>query len=124
MTTPAGPKYERRSEGRVRLSTGRACRFVAPPDLRCRPGTIYDVSPSGIGLVLLEPLPIGTVLVVRPGGLARPDDVVRMRVRHVTERDEGGWLVGCSPAREISPAELRPLLEALTLLRRPARPAG
>jgi hypothetical protein len=124
MTPAPGPKYERRSEGRVRLSTGRACRLVVPPDLRCRPATIFDVSPSGVGLVLLEPLPVGAVLVVRPGGLTRPDDVVRMRVRHVTPLDEGQWLVGCSPAREISPAELRPLLEALTVLRHPARPAG
>jgi hypothetical protein len=117
MTHPPGPKYERRGEPRIRLATGTSCRLVAPPDLRCRPGIISDVSPGGIGLILADPLPVGTVLVVRPGGLTRPDEVVGMRVQHVTPAGEGRWLVGCSPAREISPGELRPLLEALTVLR-------
>jgi hypothetical protein len=124
MTPPPGPKYERRSERRIRLATVSSCRLVAPPDLRCRPAAIYDISPAGIALVLTDPLPVGAVLVVRPGGLTRPDEVVGMRVRHVRPMSEGRWLIGCSHAQEISPGELRPLLEALTVLRSPAPPAG
>lgn len=124
MTPPPGPKYERRSERRIRLATIYSCRLVAPPDLRCRPAAIYDISPSGIALVLSEPLSVGTALVVRPGGLTRPDEVVGMRVRHVREMGDGRWLIGCSHAQEIAPGELRPLLEALTVLCPPVPPAG
>jgi PilZ domain-containing protein len=119
MTPPPGPTYEHRSERRIRLSTVWSCRLVAPSDLRCRPATIYDISPSGIALVLTDPLPVGTVLVIRPGGLTRPDDVVGVRVRHVREMSDGRWLIGCSHAQEIAPGELRPLLAALTMLRPP-----
>ncbi len=111
--TPSGPKFERRCERRVRLAIGSACRLVAPPDFRCRPAIIWDVSPSGIGLVLTEPLPVGTTLLVRPGGLSRPDDVVGMSVRHVRRLGEGRWLVGCSHARDVAAGELRALLDAL-----------
>jgi hypothetical protein len=124
MTPPPGPKFERRSERRIRLGTIYSCRLVAPPDLRCRAALVYDVSPTGIALVLPDPLPVGAILVVRPGGLTRPDEVVGMRVRHIREMSDGRWLIGCSHAQEISPGELRPLLAALTLLRRPVLPAG
>jgi hypothetical protein len=87
---------------------------VAPPDFRCRAATVQDVSRSGVGLVLAEPLPVGSALAIRPAGLAGADKVIGLRVRHVTPLGEGRWLLGCSHARDLAPGEVRALLGALS----------
>ncbi len=113
MTTPPGPRYERRSERRTRFAAGCACLVIAPPDFRCRAATIADVARSGLGLVVSEPIPVGTTVALRPDGPLDLDRVLGMRVRHATQLPDGRWLLGCARARDLTDDVLRVLLQAL-----------
>jgi hypothetical protein len=113
MTSSHGPKFERRSEPRTRLSAGCVCWLFAPPDFRRRQATVLDVACGGLGLLLAEPLRVGAMVAIRPDGPIDPNQVLGMRVRHATPQPDGSWLVGCSRARDLSDDVLRALLEAL-----------
>ncbi len=114
MTSSPRPKYERRRAPRFRPPFGYGCRFVAPPDYRCRSAVIHDLSRSGLGLVLPEPLPVGATLVIRPAGLTQPGLVVTAEVQHATQLADDRWLLGCSATRNLPAAELRTVLAALS----------
>ena len=107
------PSADWRGAPRTLFTPGAPCLLVAPPDYRRRPAVVRDVSRSGVGLVLAEQLPAGTVLAVRPEGPARPGRVATLRVRHATPLDDGRWLVGCAHVTALPPAELIALREAL-----------
>jgi hypothetical protein len=72
---------------------------------------IRDVSDTGIGLCVREPLPPGAVFVLIPPGqtppLPRP---LTLRVVHATPLAEGDWLVGCQFVRRLTDQDLQALL--------------
>ena len=114
MTPPhAEPPAERRGAPRTLLTPGGPCLLIAPPDYRCRPALVRDVSRSGVGLVVAEPLPVGAALAIWPEGPGRPDRVTALRVWHATALADGRWLIGCAHASDLTRAELGALRQAL-----------
>jgi hypothetical protein len=113
MAPPPRHTHNRRAALRTRFTRGGTCRLVAPPDYRCRAAIVQDVSRSGVGLVLAEPLPVGSVLAIRSAGPAGADKVIGLSVRHITPLGEGRWLLGCDHAQDLAPDEVRALLDAL-----------
>jgi hypothetical protein len=113
--TPSRPEppSDRRGAPRTAFTPGGRCLLVAPPDYRCRPAVIRDVSRSGVGLVLAASLPVGAALAIRPEGPAWPDRVTALRVRHATPLADGRWLIGCAHATDLTPAQMSVLRDAL-----------
>jgi hypothetical protein len=75
------------------------------------PAGVLNISATGVGLLLDEPLKPGTVLVISlqsaPGRLSRP---LPVRVMHATAQPGGGWLVGCQFVRRLSQQDMAALL--------------
>jgi CheY-like chemotaxis protein len=76
---------------------------LAEPQLRVavREGpeaAVRDRSREGLGLWLARPLPVGTVLAVRPAGAPEATPWVELRVKHCRPH-EHGWAVGCQFVR-------------------------
>lgn len=87
-----------------------------------RPSAVRDISAAGIALVVDTPLPRGTLLVVAlkaPG--QRFADPLLVRVRRLAELPGGGFLVGCTFAKQLSEAEVRLVAPAAA---RGDRPSG
>jgi hypothetical protein len=76
------------------------------------PARVRDVSATGIGLLVGQPLKPGAVLVLtlqaRDEQLSRP---LPVRVMHATPQAGGGWLVGCQFVRRLSAGDLQALLD-------------
>ncbi len=74
--------------------------------------SVRDVSATGIGLRVAEPLKPGTVLVLKlqtpDRRLSRP---LPVRVMRATPQADGGWLLGCQFVRALSSQDLRALLD-------------
>jgi hypothetical protein len=72
---------------------------------------VRDLSATGIGLLVNQPMKAGTVLVLCLESvdrqLARP---LPARVMHASAVSEGHWLVGCQFVRCLSEPELQALL--------------
>ena len=72
---------------------------------------IRDVSATGIGLRIQQPIKPGTVLILTLHTLdqrfSRP---LPVRVMHATLKAEGDWMVGCRFVRALSVHDLRALL--------------
>src|SRR5262249_44077687 len=68
-------------------------RIVSEPPAAAPPARVRDVSATGIGLLLPQPLKPGAVLVLtlqtRDQQLSRP---LPVRVMHATRQADGGWL--------------------------------
>ena len=88
----------------------RIVRLVCWPSLAVRRAVLWDALPSSVGLIVVEPLQAGTMLVLHLP--ARPDgaSVLRpARVRQAQPRANGGWLVDCDLERPLAPRELSTL---------------
>jgi hypothetical protein len=72
---------------------------------------VRDVSATGIGLCVKQPLKPGTVFVLTLQAdrqrLSRP---LPVRVMHATPQADGGWLLGCQFVRRLSDPDLQALL--------------
>lgn len=66
---------------------------------------VCDLSLGGVKLALPRPLPDGTLLFIDLMGMEVPVEFLA-RVVHASERDGGGWLVGCQFERVLSQDEL------------------
>ena len=66
---------------------------------------VWDLSLTGIGLLLHKQLPVGTVLEARPMGGKGLGTLAAQVVR--VERHEEGWLHGCELAEGLRKEELR-----------------
>ncbi len=88
-----------------------AWRFLGSRDAKFTAVEVRDVSRRGIGLIMAEPFPRRTILVLQLQGMAPPGDrAMLVRIDHFTKLAEGRWLVGCSFATTLSEEELLALL--------------
>ena len=64
---------------------------------------VHDISIIGVGLIVDLPYSLGRSFTVVGGPkgwrLARP---LESELRHVTQRDDGRWLLGCSFSRHLT----------------------
>jgi len=78
-------------------------------DIPPRPALVSDISATGLGLIVDEDLPAGTLLNTELKGAGKPFRILACVVR-VIDQDNGQKLVGCSFIRELTEADLRGLL--------------
>jgi hypothetical protein len=75
------------------------------------PASVRDVSATGIGLRVAQPLELGSVLILTlQAGDHRLSRPLPARVMHATRQEDGGWLLGCRFVRPLSPQDLLALL--------------
>jgi hypothetical protein len=75
----------------------------------CRPAQVVNLSGGGLGLVLEDAFPVGTLLKVELEGRHGPR-LLGARVVHVSE-SAGLWLHGCELAHPLPKGEMEDLLE-------------
>ena len=74
-------------------------------------GSVFDVSQTGLGLVINRSFPASTVLSVRlQTGGRKPSRTLLVRVRHCSPRENGEWLVGCTFVVKLKDADLKDLI--------------
>jgi hypothetical protein len=90
---------------------GTAGRVAATRALVARSTPIQNLSAGGVALRLRGPLRRGARLLIQltDKGVGLAYDL-SARVTHCTRQADGKWLVGCTFARELTPAELATLL--------------
>ena len=94
---------EQRAAPRYRCGKLVRVRRVSVPPAAFRLSLVQDASAQGIGLLLTQALPPGTLLEVEVScGSAAPWVA---RVVHATKH-EGGWLIGCAFNHSLTDAEL------------------
>jgi hypothetical protein len=72
---------------------------------------IVDISPSGVGLRLARSVDVGILLSLElPGPAGRPSYQMLACVVHLAPLAGNEWLAGCTFIRELTDAELQPLL--------------
>jgi hypothetical protein len=109
--SPGLPQLNRRAWIRHGNSAGIPARAGSGRSWRHRqPALLLNLSRGGIGLLLAESLPKGTVLQVAIDGWA--GQPLWAFVRHVTEH-ANGWLHGCELSTPLQARELHVLLTAV-----------
>ena len=83
-------------------------------DLPRWPAVIEDVSAGGIGLLLSQPLDIGTLLALTwPRPIPGIAPTLTVRVLRVSPQPGGLWRLGCAFATDLNEPQLQALLDAL-----------
>ena len=110
-TTEKKPGIDRRAAVRHFVRPGVTSTACVPERSRPWKAMIYDLSRTGIGMVMNQSFDAGIELAVE---LFSPDMVlsytVLTRVAHSTRQNNRSWLVGCRFVRELSEEELQNLL--------------
>jgi hypothetical protein len=87
-------------------------RFIGYDHCAEAPLRVRDISATGIGLQVKQPLKPGTALVInlqtRQQQLSRP---LAVRVMHATLLADGDWLLGCQFVRRLSDQDMQELVE-------------
>jgi hypothetical protein len=93
-------------------------RYGCPPDTpgqlfdtessKVQQGAVHNLSSGGIGLLLGEPIQLGTIVKVELDGWSGPR-MLTARVTHTTEQPDG-WLHGCELELPLSGCQVRDLL--------------
>ncbi len=101
----------RRVAERHRVTSNRPCQFITWPDCRGRRATLFDVSNSGVAIILGEPLDTGRDIMIRvPPTERAPGRTLFGKVAHVMPLADGSWRIGCALAQPLSEAEIAVLL--------------
>lgn len=80
------------------------------PRTEARSARVYDLSDSGIGLLLPHAIERGVLLFIElPATESSPSSVVCARVAHSSPQEDGEFLVGCSLQNELTPEVLQAL---------------
>ncbi|OAI46594.1 hypothetical protein AYO44_11065 [Planctomycetaceae bacterium SCGC AG-212-F19] len=105
---PAGVTEERRLSPRFSFKEGTHCTVTEGGESVFM--TARDISQRGIGLKSDRPLENGTGVVIHVPGHLDPPRSLRGRVRHSTQHDGRGWLVGCMLVEKLSDHDIAALV--------------
>jgi hypothetical protein len=101
----------RRSEPRYHCGPAMLGRLVARESGEIRRGWVLDLSTRGAGLLMPQPLPPGTLVVLHVKSTVGDRRYeVPGHVVHATTQVSGDWLVGCEFADPLSADDLDALL--------------
>jgi hypothetical protein len=104
---------ERRCAERLPCGLQPFWRVEGQEQVESPPAQVENISATGIGLRVREPLKPGMVLVIklqnRAGRLSRP---LPARVMHATLQTDNSWLVGCQFVRRLSDEDMHALVNA------------
>jgi len=105
------PGFERRAAIRHNIDRPTSCRAIALVCEKPWPAVVRDISTTGIGLILQEPVEIESFLAVElPRNFGAPPLRIQARVVINRPQPDGTWLVGCRLARPLSSEEVESLL--------------
>src|SRR5262245_20824094 len=103
-------QMRRRVAVRYRCHLATPARVAAGETEHPRLAWVYNLSTSGIGLLLEEPVEAAIVLEIDLITPAGQRIMTRGRVAHASRRADGNWLVGCQFEQPIDPDQLELLL--------------
>jgi hypothetical protein len=108
---PRGQWDRRRREPRYHCGPATLGRLVARESGEIRRGWVLDLSIYGAGLLMPQPLPEGTLMVLHVKSTAGDRSyALPGHVVHATTQMSGDWLVGCEFADPLSADDLDALL--------------
>jgi len=103
---------QRRTAVRYRCAVGTVGQLAVAGSPECRDVVVCNLSDTGIGLSLKEPLEKGIQVSIRLRGPAAGGVVVLpSRVIHVTPESDGTWRAGCAFDGRLMPETLLALIE-------------
>jgi hypothetical protein len=110
-TAPAGVGTDQRSQPRHQCAIEATYQLLADEAEPKRPARVLNISTTGVGLVVDQPVTVGKLLTVElqvqgPG----PGLTVLCCAVHVREQGPGEWLLGCNFITELGEQELNQLL--------------
>jgi hypothetical protein len=87
-----------------------SCQIISAPDPVTLPAQILNISATGIGLVVTQPVAVGALLNLVLHGIGRtPPRNLLACVVHVTTRGEGEWALGCNFIRSLCENDVQDL---------------
>jgi hypothetical protein len=105
------PSVNRRTAPRRQATLGTVCRLKDGPAAASRLGLVWNISASGVSMLIDEPPEAGTVL---SAVLATVDEsgtlLVTLRVVHVMPIRTGDYFLGAQFEQPLEPAQMRPFL--------------
>jgi hypothetical protein len=70
--------------------------------------SLFDISQTGVGVIVNRSFPPATVLTVRlQTGTRQFSKTMLVRVKHCSARENGEWLVGCTFVVKLKDSELK-----------------
>jgi hypothetical protein len=105
------PPSDKRTWVRFPCRTQASFFLVRDPEEKERSAQVVDVSTSGVGLRVSQPVVVGGLLSVDLHGPQGPEGVIMLAsVVRVTPGPESDWTLGCNFIRELSDEELKGVL--------------
>jgi hypothetical protein len=109
--TGGGPTLERREALRLTISPETSCHLIAGVGETLWPARVLELSTRGIRLQLRRRFAPGASVILELANGARVFAcALIMRVVHVTEQDDGAYVLGGAFARKLTHHELTALL--------------
>jgi hypothetical protein len=110
MTTVAAPTADRRIASRRQPAMGTVCRFDPALDVGHAGGLVWNISATGVSMLVTDPPAVGAVLAGQLEAEAGHALPVLFRVVHVKELESGDYFLGAQFARPLTAAELKPFV--------------
>jgi hypothetical protein len=110
-TLRAEPEFERRESRRVTLERWLCVRFIARPSYQPHQAIVLNISRRGMGLIVHEPMPPGTVIAVMLRSRHMEFlSILTAQVCHATWRAADCWLIGCQLRKPLDDEVVRLLI--------------
>jgi hypothetical protein len=105
------PPADQRTWRRFPAAVTASYEIVTAAESRPRAAQILNISPTGIGLVVQEPIAAGTLLSMElPGAGGPARRMILACAVHVTPRGDGEWALGCNFIRSLTDKDLQALV--------------
>lgn len=108
---PTETAADRRTAPRRQPAMGTVCRLTTDPGRRCPIGLVWNISQSGVSMLVPEPCEMGATL---PGELQTVTGghslAVTMRVVHVKQLESGDYFLGAQFQQPLAADEMRPFV--------------